>query len=824
MTSYLIVCICPYLMAKKTVSKNLPAPKGSGKNLVIVESPAKAKTINKYLGSDFKVQASMGHIRDLPRGELNVDIENNFKPTYEITPGRRKIVSALKAEAKNCKKLYLATDLDREGEAIAWHLSQVLGVPDDETYRVIFNEITKKAIEQAFANPGKIDMDKVMAQRARQILDKIIGYQISPLLWKKIAWGLSAGRVQSVAVKMIVERERQIRAFKPVEYWLIPAVFTNHLDKQKTYAEQWQQFSRRRHGDVFSPRPCGGGSDKDPTIAEQNDWLAQHSAFKAELSTIDGKTFSADNQQQTQKIYEALRIAKFIVSAIQVKSSSSRPAPPFITSTLQQSAANRLGFATKRTMRVAQQLYEGIDLGSMGSLGLITYMRTDSTHLSPEAIGDARRYIGNNIGSRYVPEKPNYYASGKNAQQAHEAIRPTDVDIVPQQIKDLLSDEQYKLYQLIWRRFVASQMAAVQWNITTLEITTETAVGKCCYKAQGRALVFDGFTKIWPTGSAEQQLPQLKQGDKVAVIDVKPEQHFTKPPARYNEASLVKTLEKEGIGRPSTYASIISTIQERGYVEQLDRQFHSTDIGEVVTDKLSEFFPKIMDMAFTRYMEEQLDKIEEQHLDWLSVLNEFYGPFSKDLQTAGEQMKHAKAETAPSEYTCPKCNKPLVYRFGRNGRFLSCSGYPDCKFTSPCDNNGKMIVDEVTEHKCPSCGKPMIKMHRRFGAFLGCSDYPNCKTTMRIDKSGNIIPPKAPPQPTGLKCYKCSDGRLVIRQSKKGPFLGCNKFPRCRTIISIKNLDNLKELQAKRLWPPDTVAKADELLGRQKKSSTKAKK
>ncbi|MBU1260534.1 MAG: type I DNA topoisomerase [Planctomycetes bacterium] len=794
-------------MAKTTHSKSTAA-----KNLVIVESPAKAKTINKYLGSDFEVQASMGHVRDLPSKGISVDIENNFEPTYEITSSRKKLVSSLKASAKNCKRLYLATDLDREGEAIAWHLSQVLGVPEERTNRVIFNEITKKAIEQAFANPGKIDIDKVMAQQARRILDRIVGYKISPLLWKKVARGLSAGRVQSVAVKMIVQREREIRAFVPVEYWLIPAIFTNQLGKQKEYAELWQKFQ--------SPSDSTG-SFKPPTIAKQNDWLADHNAFSAELSTVDGKAFSTDNTADVQKIYQALKEAAFAISNIQLKSSTSRPAPPFITSTLQQAAANRLGFPTKRTMRIAQQLYEGIDLGSMGTLGLITYMRTDSTHLSPDAINDARKYISNNIGPQYVPEKPNFYASGKNAQQAHEAIRPTDVDIVPEQIKSLLSDEQYKLYQLIWRRFVASQMSAAKWDTTTLEISADTSIGKCIYKAQGRVLVFDGFTKIWHTGSAEQQLPPLSQGDKLAVIGIKADQHFTKPPARYNEASLVKALEKEGIGRPSTYASIISTIQDRRYVEQLDRQFHTTDIGEVVTEKLDEFFPKIMDMAFTRYMESQLDKIEEQHLDWLVVLKEFYGPFEKNLKIAGEQMQHAKAETTPSEYTCPKCGKPLVYRFGKNGKFLSCSAYPECKFANPCDKEGKMVVDEVTEHKCPNCGKPMVKKRSRFGVFLGCSDYPECKTAQRIDKDGNIVPPKAPPEPTGIKCYKCDQGELVIRQSKKGPFLGCNKFPRCRTIISFKKLDELKELQSKGQWPPSSWEKADELLGRTKKTASK---
>lgn len=785
----------------------------SGKNLVIVESPAKAKTINKYLGNDFIVTASMGHVRDLPSKGISVDIENNFEPTYEITPGRKKVVTTLKAEAKNCKRLYLATDLDREGEAIAWHLSQVLGVDEEKTNRVIFNEITKKAIELAFANPGKINIDKVMAQQARRILDRIVGYQISPLLWKKVARGLSAGRVQSVAVKMIVDREREIRAFVPVEYWLIPAIFTSKTASQKEYAEKWLKFTQTKDE-----------KDKGPTIAQQHEWFIEHSAFKAELSAVNDKPFSADNAQDTQKIYDALNKADFAISDVQVKSSSSRPAPPFITSTLQQSASNRLGFAAKRTMRIAQQLYEGIDLGSMGALGLITYMRTDSTHISADAINDARKYITNNIGAKYTPEKPNYYAAGKDAQQAHEAIRPTDVDIVPEDIKDLLTEEQFKLYQLVWRRFISSQMAAAQWDTTTLEISASTSIGRCVYKAQGRVLVFDGFTKVWYTGSAEQQLPQLNKGDKVAAVDIKSEQHFTKPPARYNEASLVKALEKEGIGRPSTYASIISTIQDRGYVEQLERQFHPTDIGEIVTDKLNEFFPKIMDMAFTRYMEEQLDKIEEQHLDWINVLSEFYGPFKKDLEKAGEEMKHAKAETTPSEYTCPQCGKPLVYRFGKNGKFLSCSAYPDCKFACPCDKKGKMIVDEVTEHKCPNCGKRMIKKHSRFGVFLGCEDYPTCKTTMRIDKEGNILPPKPPAEPSGIKCYKCPTGELVIRQSKKGPFLGCNKFPRCRTIVSFKKLDELKELQAKGEWPPKNIDKADELLGRDKKGGKKQKK
>jgi len=773
------------------------------KSLVIVESPAKAKTINKYLGSHFEVKASMGHVRDLPSKGLNVDIENNFEPTYEITPCKKRTVISLKAAAKKCRDLYLATDLDREGEAIAWHLAQILGVAEEKTYRVIFNAITQSAIKRAFADPGKIDMDKVMAQQARRILDRLVGYQISPLLWKKVTRGLSAGRVQSVAVKMIVEREREIREFKPEEYWLIPAVFT--ADLQSDYCRQWRDF--------ITPKMEG---DKGPTIAEQNKWLLEHSAFKAQLDKVGDKKFEASDKEKAEKVLGALKDAEFRLSDVQTKESISRPAAPFITSTLQQAAANQLGFAAKRTMLVAQQLYEGIDLGSMGHLGLITYMRTDSTHLSSEAIQEVRNYIGKHIGDNYLPEKANIYASKKTAQQAHEAIRPTDVDFRPTDIKPFLSDEQFKLYDLIWRRFTACQMAPAKWNVTNLDIIAETSVGQCRYKAAGRVLVFDGFNKIWPTTSNEQQLPLLEAGQRLGVVDIKSEQHFTKGPARYTEASLVKALEKEGIGRPSTYASIISTIQERRYVEKTEKKFFATDLGEIVTDKLNEYFPKIMDVAFTRYMEEQLDKIEEQHLDWLGVLKEFYGPFKQSLETALVEMKHAKAETNPSEYKCPKCARQLVYRFGKNGKFLSCSGYPTCKFACPCDKEGRMVEQKVSEHKCPVCGKPMVYKNGRFGSFLGCSGYPDCKTTRALDKQGNVLPPKPAPEPTGIKCYKCKGGELVVRQSKKGPFLGCNKFPKCRTIISYKELDNLKRLQEDGRWPPETWEQANQILGRKK--------
>ena len=779
----------------------------SSKALVIVESPAKAKTINKYLGSNFEVKASMGHVRDLPSKGINVDIEDNFKPTYDITPGRKRLVNTLKSAAKKCDTLYLATDLDREGEAIAWHLAEVLKKPEDKVYRVVFNAITKSAIKNAFDNPGKLDISKVMAQQARRILDRIVGYQISPLLWKKVAKGLSAGRVQSVAVKMVVDKEKEIRAFEPQEFWLIPAIFT--ADVENDYSQEWKTFIETEK------------NGKQPTVADQYEWLFARNSFKAEITEVDGNKFEVNNEHDAKRIYEALIKSQFQVAELKTKQTSPKPAPPFITSTLQQAAANKLGFSTKRTMRLAQNLYEGIELGAMGAVGLITYMRTDSTHLSPEAINSVRGFIEKDFGKDYLPENANFFSAKKSAQQAHEAIRPTDPNLTPKDVKQHLSDEQYKLYDLIWRRFVACQMANSKWDVTNVTIEAQTQIGKCVYKTSGRVLVFDGFSKVWSSNSNDQQLPKLTLGQKLNAIDLQTQQNFTKPPARYTEASLVKTLEKEGIGRPSTYASIISTIQDRNYVEQRDKKFWATDLGEVVTEKLENFFPKIMDLAFTRHMEQQLDRIEEEQIEWLSVLNEFYGPFKENLDNATEQMKHAKAETKPSDYKCPDCGAPLVYRFGKNGKFLSCSAYPECKFASPCDSSGKMLETKVSDIKCPNCGKSMIEKHGRFGKFLGCEDYPACKTIMKIDKDGNPLPPAAPPEPTGIKCQKCKNGELVIRQSKRGPFLGCNKFPRCRNIISMKQLENLKNLQEEGKWPPQTIEEADILLGRKKKKENK---
>jgi len=790
-------------MAKKdTVKKS--------RKLVIVESPAKAKTINRYLGGEFLVMASMGHVRDLPSKTMGIDISDDFKPTYEIIASRKNTITQLKAATKDASMVYLATDLDREGEAIAWHLVEALKIKPQQARRVVFNAITRSAIEQAFAHSHSLNIDKVNAQQARRILDRIVGYEISPLLWKKVARGLSAGRVQSVAVKLIVDREKEILAFVPEEYWKTSGIFStsNAPDLRQKYQNFLDDFQ-----------------EKIPTAKQKADWLARHNSWETQLISVGGKTYKPHHETEAQQVHKALSGVNFKIKQVTTKRTQSTASAPFITSTLQQQAANRLGFSTKRTMQIAQQLYEGVELSDLGGIGLITYMRTDSTHLAPEAVQAVRDFISQSYGSRYLPDKARIFStSHKSAQEAHEAIRPTDVALTPERLRNELNATQWKLYQLIWNRFVASQMNPALWDVTSVTIAGETSLGEAIFKASGRKLVFDGFMKVSgvTTSNGEQILPALEEGAVVWPVKIEPTKLFTTPPARYTEASLVKTLEAEGIGRPSTYATIISTIQARKYVEQIDKKFHATDLGIVVTDKLSEHFPKLMDLAFTSHMEEQLDKIEEQHLDWINVLHEFYGPFKENLDRAHEEMVHAKAQVQPSEYTCPKCSRPLVYRFGKNGRFLSCSGYPDCEFAAPCDRQGKLVQPQETEHKCPNCGKAMILRQGRFGAFLGCSGYPECKTTMKMDRQGNLLPPKSPPQPTGIRCYKC-EGELVIRQSKRGDFLGCNRFPKCRTIISGKQLDNLQKWQQQGIWPPKSPQEADELLGRKKKSAGRKK-
>ncbi len=704
------------------------------KNLVIVESPAKAKTIGKYLGPTFTVRSSMGHIRDLPEKKLSVDVENNFTPEYKVIPSRKKLVSELLADAKKADAIYLASDLDREGEAIAWHLSQALEIPEEKAHRVTFNEITKDAIVEAFKHPSPINMAKVNAQQARRILDRIVGYQISPLLWKKITKGLSAGRVQSVAVRLIVEREKEIGAFKPQEYWKITADLTTDLSE--------------------SP--------------------AEKKSFKALLQKLDNETIEVKNEQQAKDVVGELQIAVHVVSSIKKQTKRNNAPPPFTTSLLQQQASTRLQFSAKKTMLIAQQLYEGVDVGSEGSVGLITYMRTDSFHVSEQALTAARKYIVSAYGDNYLPEKPNMHASDKKGTQgAHEAVRPTSTDYAPEKVKDHLTKDQYKLYELIWNRFIASQMKPALYAVTEAEI----GAGRYMLKARGRELLFDGHTVIsgHDMDKDEQILPPLEQAQPLKLLELTPTQHFTQPPPRFSEASLVKTLEKMGIGRPSTYASIISTIQDRGYVKQEKRAFYATELGILVTEKLVDHFAKIMDVKFTSHMEDELDKIEDKKVEWLDVLRDFYGPFKTDLERAMGEMKSVKGAPEDSGQKCTVCGQPMVIRWGRHGKFLGCSAFPNCKTTLPLGETGEVLPPETTGQKCEKCGSAMVVKAGRHGKFLACSAYPNCKSTKSL--TGDSVKS----EPTDEKCEKCGSA-MVIRISKKGRFMGCSAYPKCRNL------------------------------------------
>jgi DNA topoisomerase-1 len=820
---------------RRQASTSYVAGAAKNRHLVIVESPSKAKTINKYLGKDYLVLASVGHVRDLPsrnpKGVKNpvpgVDLEHDFKPTYEISEGKERVLSDLKRAAKEAistgRDIWFATDLDREGEAIAWHLAQELGVKPEQAKRVIFPAITKTEIEKAFKNPHPIDVDRVNAQQARRILDRIVGYQVSPLLWKKVARGLSAGRVQSVAVRLVVEREREIRAFVPDEYWAITANFTTELAKAAGLADEWAKFMARRDE-----------KGNPPTQRVQGAWLAEHAGFHAELVEFDGQKFDVRVPGTTAELPEppddgsdrVMEVAMYAgltdvhtevredpkgkgparwvrevrgtldpstpytVVSIETRRTTSRPGAPYITSTLQQAASSRLGFNAQRTMRTAQQLYEGVEIPGEGPVGLITYMRTDSTNLSADAIDMARNYIRSTWGEKYLPEKPNVYtSSNKAAQEAHEAIRPTSTDYPPHRVRSALTPDQFRLYQLIWERFLACQMVPAQWDSTTALIRGGRDPKRpCTFRATGRSLVFDGFYKATgvPTSGDEQTLPRLTEQTPVSPFALDVEQKFTQPPPRYTEASLIKVLESEGIGRPSTYASIISVIQERKYVEQIDRRFYATDLGEVVTDKLVEAFPEIMDVGYTRDMEQQLDKIEEEHIDWIEMLHRFYGPFKQSLKAAEENLVHAKAEVvpAPEQFRCPQCGSSLVYRFGKNGRFLSCSTYPECGYASPVDREGNpRPAAETVDVACHKCGAPMTKRVGRFGPFLGCSNYNNkekpCDGILNLDRKGRVTAPSMPPLMTNVPCEKC-EAPLVLRSGVRGPWLSCSRFPKCR--------------------------------------------
>ncbi|WP_010491323.1 type I DNA topoisomerase [Paenibacillus elgii] len=681
-------------------------------SLVIVESPAKAKTISKYLGSKYIVKASMGHIRDLPKSQIGVEVKKNFEPKYITIRGKGSVLKELKDASKRVKKVYLAADPDREGEAIAWHLAHYLELSDQDACRVVFNEITKQAVKDAFKTPRKINQDLVNAQQARRILDRLVGYKISPLLWKKVKKGLSAGRVQSVAVKLIYDRENEIKAFEPEEYWTITAKLSS------------------------------GKAD-----------------FEAKFYSLDGEKKELKNETEVNAVLAGLQKAEFIVSEVKEKERLRNPSPPFITSSLQQEAARKLNFRAAKTMSVAQQLYEGIDLGSEGTVGLITYMRTDSTRISPVAQEEAKDYIVQKFGESFYPETPRVYLKkNSNAQDAHEAIRPSSVLREPDQIKEHLSRDQYRLYKLVWERFVASQMASAVLDTMTVDLTAASTI----FRAVGSKVKFHGFMKVYvegnddaaaDTGDDDKLLPPLKEGDKVKKQQIDPKQHFTQPPPRFTEARLVKALEEMGIGRPSTYAPTLETIQKRGYVAIEEKKFVPTELGELVIQLMIEFFPEILDVDFTAHMEEGLDHIEEGKEDWVRVLSEFYESFEKRLEVAEEEMEKVEIQDEVSDEICEKCGRHFVYKMGRFGKFLACSGFPDCRNTKP-------IVKD-TGVTCPNCheGKIIERRSKKGRIFYGCDRYPGCDF-VSWDK------------PVGHPCPKCS-AMLVEKRNKSGTFVQC---------------------------------------------------
>ncbi|MFH2137903.1 MAG: type I DNA topoisomerase [Candidatus Omnitrophota bacterium] len=658
------------------------------KKLVIVESPTKARTIGRILGKDYVVYSSMGHVIDLPRRKIGVDIEQDFKPTYSIITGKKKILTQLKKEAKNTDVVYLATDPDREGEAISWHLKdQLRDKANNRSFlRVVFHEITPQAIEEAFNHPHEVDQSKVYAQQARRILDRIVGYFLSPLLWKKVAKGLSAGRVQSVALKIIVQRERQIEEFNPEEYWKVEAEL------------------KRREGNK--------------------------EIFTAELIKCGQEKIKVQKQEEADKIIEELKVQSYAVSAVNKREKKRNPYPPFITSTLQQDAFNKLKFTARKTMMIAQQLYEGIELGEEGPIGLITYMRTDSVKIADSALAKVRKFIQDEYGKQYLPAKPNVYRSKGSAQEAHEAIRPTAVERIPAQVMGYLSDDQYKLYELIWKRTVASQMLPARY----LAITIEIAAGRFLFSTSGAVPLFDGFLKIYnreDIKEKENSLPEFNQGEGLDLLNLLPSQHFTRPPARYSEASLVKALEEKGIGRPSTYAPIIHTLVLRNYVRREKGYLMCTELGMKVSDILTEYFPKIINVTFTATMETELDKVEEGELDWVTVLRDFYTPFEKKLSFAQDNIKKEVIET---DEVCTLCGRPMVIKWSRRGKFLSCSGFPECR-------HAKSISSGV---KCPNegCDGELIQRSSKRGMrFYGCSKYPECRYVSRyLPKEGKEGP------------------------------------------------------------------------------------
>ena len=719
------------------------------KSLVIVESPTKAKTISRFLGKDFEVHACLGHIRALPSKQGSVDIENDFEPKYEVMPQSKKYLKEISKSLKNCSTIYLATDLDREGEAIAWHLLSALNLTVDEAagsatvknksyaiQRITFHEITKDAIEEALKNPRSIFKTLVDAQQARVVLDYLFGFNLSPFLWKKIRYGLSAGRVQSVALRIICEREREILAFQAEEYWSIKA--------------------------LVSPT-----ADKEPA-----------DAFSAQLIQMNGQKIekmSIRNEQQAQEIVQGLADARYRVDKIQKKEVKRNPSPPFTTSTLQQEAARKLGFSAKRTMSTAQRLYEGIDAGK-GTMGLITYMRTDSVHLAPVAEKDIRDTIVKLYGAEFALNAPRVFQQkSRNVQEAHEAIRPTDFTQIPEAIKHALKPDEFKLYDLIWKRSLACQMAQAVLDQVSVDITAQDAF---IFRATGSTVRFPGFMQVYiegkdeENGTSEGMLPPIQEGQELNLLQLLPEQHFTQPPPRYTEASLVKALEEYGIGRPSTYATIISIIQEREYVKLINKRFHPEDIGLIVNDLLVNHFPKYVDYEFTSYLEDELDEIARGEITWKPVVRGFWEPFISLIRQKEQEIQKSDVTTEKTEEICPTCGKLLVIKLGRFGRFYACSGYPDCTYKKSLKNNGGTSTAEpkLTEEKCELCGQPLVIKEGRYGTFLGCSAYPSCKYIRSLNK----------PVSLEINCPQCGQGKVQEKKSRRGKiFYSCATYPKC---------------------------------------------
>ncbi len=735
------------------------------KGLVIVESPAKAKTIQKYLGKGFTVEASLGHVKDLPKSTLGVDIKNDFETDYIVIPGKEKVVAKLKKLAASADSIYLAPDPDREGEAIAAHLAFELDgngkgkkpkklkkgeeAPPPRIQRVTFNEITKRAVQAAFEHPRAIDQNLVDAQQARRVLDRLVGYQVSPLLWDKVRRGLSAGRVQTVALRLIVEREREIKAFQKVEYWTIDA----HLAANKPPA--------------FDARFVGKGEEK----------------------------VEVNNGEDAEKIRAALEKADWVVRSVEKKERRRNAAPPFTTSKLQQDSSRKLRFSVKRTMMIAQRLYEGVELGEEGLVGLITYMRTDSTRVAPEAIQEVREYVGKEYGPTYLPETPNTFKEKKDSQGAHEAIRPTSAMRHPDQLKQYLKEDEFKVYKLIWQRFVASQINPAVFDQTTVDIDAKNGSEVFWFRVTGSVLKFDGFLRVYEEskeGKDEEdeelkhKLPALEAGQKLTLKELKPEQHFTEPPPRYNEASLVKELEERGIGRPSTYAAILTTIQERQYVQKVGGKFSPTEIGLVVTDLLVENFRDIFDVQYTARLEENLDEIEEGKEKWQDALADFYKKFLKDLKYAEKHMENIKRMEKPTDEKCERCGAPLVIKWGKHGSFYACSTYDKenkdtCTFTkeNPInlpDLDSADVQETTQEEYCENCGRVMVLKRGRFGQFMACTGYPDCKTTRRLDQGK-----KVPDIPLDELCPKCGRN-MMIRHGRYGEFTTCSGYPECKYV------------------------------------------